>query len=411
MKVLTVSTSDINGGAARAAYRLHRSLLDQGVDSQMLVQFKSSDDPTVVRMSSDSSSYTFDRGRPLIDILPVRIYRNKTKTLFSPAWFPHGSVVDRINESDADIVHLHWICGGMIRIEDLVKIKKPLVWSLHDNWAFTGGCHIMWDCKKYQDKCDACPRLGSYRKNDLSRSIFNRKKKVFSHMEDLTIVGLSKWLNDCSQNSSLLKNKKHINLPNPLDTNEFKIIDKSAARQSLKLPLNKKLILFGAMDATSDVNKGFNELMEALRNVFLKDVELVIFGGNNHEQFNNLGFRVHCIGHVNDNLKLNGLYSASDVMIVPSRQEAFGQTASEAMSCGTPVVAFGHTGLLDIVDHKQNGYLAKPFDTHDLARGIEWVLENEEYDTLCKCAREKVVKNFDAKIVAQKYIQLYESII
>jgi len=413
MKILIVNTSDIQGGAARAAYRLHKALLNLDIKSTMLVQNKSTDDYTVKTISNTKFQKITDKLRPYINNIPLIFYKNRTKTLFSTSLFGSNTVVNKINELNPDIVHLHWIVRGMIKIEDLKNIKAPIVWSLHDNWAFTGGCHIMWECEKYKNECGLCPRLGSTKDNDLSRKIFKRKYIIFSKIENITIVGLSKWLTECSKNSTLLKNKKHINLPNPINTDIYKSFEKKKARELWNLPKNKKLVLFGAMDATSDINKGFAELIKALSILNLKNIELVVFGSNEPERSQNLGFKTHYMGHLHDDVSLVTLYSAVDVMIVPSLQESFGQTASESMACKTPVVAFGATGLLDIVNHKKNGYLAKPFDVEDLANGIEWVLNLDDnlYDKLCKNAREKVVREFDSKIVAKKYIELYKEVL
>jgi hypothetical protein len=212
MKVLIVNTSDIEGGAARAAYRLHRSLLSENIESRMLVQRKKSNDYTVINIAENKIQKGINLLRPTIDQMPVKVYKNRTKTLFSPAWFDFNNIVEKINEINPDIVHLHWICGGMIKIEYLAKIKQPMVWSLHDNWAFTGGCHIKWECEKYKNNCGACPRLGSNKENDLSRWIWKRKKKTFIKINNLTIIGLSKWIMNISKESSLLKDKRHINL-------------------------------------------------------------------------------------------------------------------------------------------------------------------------------------------------------
>ena len=411
MKILIVNASDINGGAARAAYRLHKSLLEQGVDSEMLVQNKSGDDYTVKSIAKNKFQKGIAKLRPTLDAIPVKFYKNKTETLFSPAVLPFSGVVDEINRINPNIVHLHWINRGMIRIEELSKIKAPIVWSLHDNWAFTGGCHIKLDCNQYKISCGNCPRLGSDKGNDLSRSIWNRKKKTFDKLDNLTIVGLSNWVNNCSKESSLLQSKNHINIPNPLNTKIFKPFYKNKSRELWSLPENKKLVLFGAMNATSDINKGFSQLSEAIKKIDVFNVDFVVFGSSKPKNAQDLGCNVHYIGCLADDISLITLYSAVDVMVVPSIQEAFGQTASEAMSCQTPVVAFAHTGLLDIVEHKKNGYLAKPLDTTDLANGIEWVLNNKSYDELCKNAREKVLKEFDSKIVAKKYINLYREIL
>jgi glycosyltransferase involved in cell wall biosynthesis len=408
MKILIVNTSDIQGGAARAAYRLHKALLNEGIDSQMLVQNKVSDDYTVLS-SSTKIAKGFAKIKPILNSLPTKFYPHKTKTLFSPSWLPFSKIINQINKINPDIVHLHWVCGGMLKIEDLAKIKPPIVWSLHDMWAFTGGCHYDEECGRYQENCGYCKVLGSNKENDLSSHILKRKDRSFKR-DDLIIIGLSQWLTNIAKKSYLFKNKRIINLPNPIDTNLFKPFDK--ARQLWNLPENKKLILFGAMGATSDPRKGYQELTRALLKLQIKNIELVVFGSSEPKEKLDFNFKTHYTGHLYDDVSLITLYSACDVMVVPSLQEAFGQTASESMSCGTPVVAFGATGLLDIVDHKQNGYLAQPYDSNDLARGIEWVLEDEQrYKQLCFAAREKVIEKFDFEKVAKQYVDLYQSLL
>lgn len=409
MKILIVNTSDIQGGAARAAYRLHKALLAEGVDSQMLVQSKSSDDFTVLGPQSKLQK-VMGKVRPSLDSIPIRRYKQRTKTLFSPSWVPFSGLVDKINGLNPDVVHLHWIAGGMLRIEDLAQIKAPIVWSLHDNWAFTGGCHIMWECERYKHSCGTCPRLGSPREDDLSRKVWLRKKSTFSKLPNMIIVGLSNWLANAAMQSSLFHDHQVICLPNPINTQVFSPFTKTQARVLLNLPKDKKLIAFGAMSATSDINKGFKQLEEAL-SVLSQDYELVVFGSSEPQFPPNFKQTAHYLGHLHDDVSLRALYSAADVMVVPSLQEAFGQTASESMSCGTPVVAFGATGLLDIVDHQLNGYLAQPFDTQDLANGIDWVIQHKAPDKLSLAAREKVIREFDSQVVASKYINLYRQII
>jgi glycosyltransferase involved in cell wall biosynthesis len=410
MKILIVNASDIVGGAARAAYRLHKSLLANGVDSQMLVQSKISDDFTVLIEKTKFIKY-LNKTRPLIDRLPVMLFKKRTQTYFSPSWLGFSRIVDKINRINPDIVHLHWVCGGMMRIEDITRIKAPIVWSLHDMWAFTGGCHYAGNCNAYENECGNCKVLGSIKKNDLSRKIWHRKKKSFIQVPKLVIIGLSGWLTDCANKSTLFKGCKAINLPNPIDTDKFKVINKNEARELWNLPKDKKLVLFGAIGATSDPRKGARELNEALHELKDNNIEYVIFGSSEPKRTHNNGFKTHYLGYLHDDVSLVTLYCAVDVMIVPSLQEAFGQTASEAMACGTPVVAFGHTGLLDIIDHKLNGYLAKPFDISDLKDGIEWVLNSSSYDELCRNARKKVLERFDSTVVAKQYIELYKEIL
>jgi len=411
MKILIVNASDIEGGAARAAYRLHRALIEAEVDSQMLVQDKKSDDYTVIGPETKVQK-AIAKLRPTLDNLPVKRYKNRTKTLFSPAWLPFSGTVDKINQINPDIVHLHWICGGMMRIEDIARIKAPIVWSLHDMWAFTGGCHYNEDCEGYKKSCGNCKVLGSNKQNDLSSKIFNRKQKVFISKRDLTIIGLSSWLNECSRNSILLKDKLHINLPNPINTNIFKPFDKERSRELWNLPKDKKLVLFGAIGATSDPRKGFNQLTEALQKLNKNlNIELVVFGSSQPQNAPEFGFKTHYLGQLNDDISLVTLYNAVDVMVVPSLQENLSNTIMESLACGVPVVAFDVGGNSDMIEHQLNGYLAKPFESEDLADGIKWVLNAPNYKELCKNAREKVVREFDSKLVAEKYIKLYRELV
>lgn len=411
MKILIVNTYDTLGGAARAAYRLHKALLSKEIDSHMLVQSKFSDDFTVEAYTKSVFQNVWMKVRTILDTLPVRFYKNRTKTLFSPSWIGFNNIVNQINAINPDVVHLHWISNGMIKIEDLVRIKAPIVWTLHDNWSFTGGCHIMWECDKYKKNCGTCPRLGSTKEKDLSRSIFNRKRKTYAKLPKMVVVGLSKWITDCTKQSSLLKNHYIVNIPNPIDTNIFKPMDKKQARTLWNLPSDKKLILFGAMSATSDINKGFKELIESLDLLNDQNIEFVIFGSSEPKQKQPFKMKTHYLGHLNDDVSLVSLYSAVDLMVVPSLQETLPQTASEAMACGAPVVAFGHTGLLDIVEHKKTGYLAEPFQKNDLAFGIEWVLNTNNYNYLSINGREKIVNEFESAFIASRYVELYNNII
>ena len=225
------------------------------------------------------------------------------------------------------------------------------------------------------------------------------------------ITGLSNWMHQSAKSSSLLRDKHHVQLPNPINTATFAPFDRAEARRLLNLPRDKKLILFGAMNATSDPNKGFEHIFAALKAASLANTELVIFGSSQTSTPLHFTQYVHYLGQLHDDISLRVLYNAADVMIVPSLQESFGQTATESMACGVPVVAFNTTGLKDIVDHKSNGYLAQPFDTDDLAKGIEWVLDAPNYQQLCDNAREKVLTHFDSQLVAKQYIALYKEIL
>lgn len=410
MKILIINMSDINGGAARAAYRLNASLIKIGIDSSMIVSNKYSDDFKVLGPNTKFKK-AFNAIKNTIDQLPLIFYPTRTKTYFSINWLYSNNLINYINNLNPDIVHLHWINGGMLRIEDIKKIKSPIIWSLHDNWAFTGGCHIMWECDKYKLECGKCPILDSKKENDLSKKIFKRKIKSYDNINDITIVGLSRWINNCSKDSFLLKNKKHINLPNLINTSVYKRIDKEISKKIWNLPNNKKLILFGAVSAISDINKGYKELLKALNQLNIVNIEIVVFGSSEPKEKDYFKYHVNYLGHLHDDISLVTLYNAVDAMVVPSLQENLSNAIMESLSCGTPVVAFDIGGNSDLIEHKRNGYLAKAFDTIDLKDGIEWVLNNKEYEKLSENAIEKVKKEFSEEVVSIKYKELYTKIL
>lgn len=410
MKILMISHSDTRGGAARAAYRLHKGLRLKGIDSQMLVQQKFSGDITVSGPTTKIQKAAAI-ARLGMDRLPVELYRNRTKSLFSPACVPFSGILKKIQNINPDIVHLHWIAGGMLRIEDLALIKKPVLWSLHDMWAFTGGCHTDEGCGKYTDNCGKCPVLGSVKDYDLSRQVYNRKMKTYAGMPGLTIAGLSSWSAECALGSTLLSGKKIINLPNPIDLSTFKPVEKKTARSILNLPENKKLVCFGALDALDVPNKGFSNLVPALRKINRDDIELIIFGGDRPLNAPDFGFPARYLGNFYDDISLRLLYSASDLTIVPSFQENLSNVIMESMACGTPVAAFRIGGNSDMIEHKNTGYLAEPYEASDLARGIEWILDFLSAGALSNNSFEKIKSRFELNKVAGQYLELYEDML
>lgn len=411
MKVLTVNASDIHGGAARAAYRLHRALLAAGVDSKMLVQSKSTDDCTVIGPSKKHRKLLAIL-RPPLDNLPVHLYRSRSSALFSPAWLPFGGLVDHINLLDPDIVHLHWIAGGMVRIEEIARIRAPLVWSLHDMWAFTGGCHYNQNCGRYKLGCGHCSVLNSTKTNDLSRKTYRRKHQTFSRKTAISIVGLSRWLASEAKASSLFRDASVLNLPNPIDTKIFAPFNKHLARDLFGLPRDKKLILFGAMSATSDPRKGFDELCRALQAIEDADtVQLVVFGSNQPQIPAGFKQKAYYLGHLHDDISLRLLYCAADLLVAPSLQENLSNSIMESLSCGTPVVGFDIGGNPDLIDHQECGYLAQPYEPLDLANGIRWVLKHPNPNMLAAQARNKILAEFDAPLVAKRYLDLYSQVI
>ncbi len=414
MKVLFINTHYMHGGAGRAAGRLQIALKNIGVDVKQLVQngFGDRHDSIIGPLSPLDKLLAL--WKPALETLPLYLYKKRNGLPFSTSYLP-DIIVSKVNELNPDIIHLHWTCSGFVRIETLKKLKKPLVWTLHDSWPFTGGCHIPLDCVGYKDRCGKCPALGSMFNHDLSRWIWNRKLDAWSGL-DMTIVTPSNWLAECARSSSLFRGKRVEVIPNGVDVGATRRIDKNIARSIFSLDPDKKYILFGAVNATSDKNKGFQHVVGAL-NAFEQELaalncELLVFGGYEPADAPGFGLKTHYLGYLHDEVSINLLYSAVDVFLAPSLQENLPNTIMEAMACGVPTVAFSVGGIPDLINHKQNGYLAQPYDTVDLAHGILWILSNISlWEQLSCSARDTIEAKFDIDVIASKHYNLYNEII
>ena len=412
MRVLSLSSSDTTGGAAIAACRLHQGLRMIGIESHMHVQRKNGDDQFVTGGRSILAKFS-SQLREHIDMSPTYLYRYRQKIRFSPAWLPGRAWLSELNKC-VDIVHLHWINNGYIRIEDLALLRTPIIWTLHDMWAFTGGCHYDDGCGRYTTECGNCPILGSNKRKDLAYRVYERKRNAWRDL-NLTLVSPSHWLTSCARQSTLLSQYRIKTIPNGLDLSIFKPIQKYEARIRCKLPQDKKLILFGAMNATSDPRKGYMLLKTALQKVSKKiwesNIGLILFGNSKSIDTRDFGYPVFCMGSLYDNTTISSIYSAADLFVAPSIQDNLPNTVMESLACGTPCVAFNIGGMPDMIEHKLNGYLAKAYDTDDLANGIMWILNNvTHWPMLSRHARNKAQQEFGIVRIANQYCELYKEI-
>lgn len=412
--ILYVSTSvGCVGGAFNAGYRIHLGLREIGLNSKMLV-LNSGMSPNENRLNEihiasrekdEICGYNLDM-RPLLTYPQYSISSHG----FSPAVV--GIDINKsIEEFNPQMVILHGINGGFATIEDIGKIQRKVVWRLPDCWAFTGGCYYFGNCRRYLAGCGKCPKLGSDDDNDLSHEVWKRKEEEWRNM-DMTVVVPTLWMKNVVENSALLKDKPVYVIPNGLDLEKYYPIEKRMARKALRIPLNKKVILFGAINAF-DPRKGFAYLLKALQlltEVHKDEYYLVVFGAERRALA--LGIPTKFLGYIRDQYVLQLAYSAADVMIVPSLEEAFGQTVTEAMACATPVVSFLETGPESVIEHRQTGYLARYADGEDLANGIEWVLGSTELiNELSNNARSRMEKSYDIKIIAEQYKKLYHQLL
>lgn len=411
MKVLLLNTFDQLAGADRAARRLFSGLRRVGVEAQLLVHFKRGADPEVLCFSSPWRTL-LRRLKLYLGLLPVRLYPRRPENNFTLALLP-DRLPKRVAGLAPDLIHLHWLGAGFCRIETLARFRRPLLWTLHDSWPFTGGCHVPGPCERYRERCGACPVLGSSREGDLSRWTWRRKERAWRELP-LTLVAPSRWLAERARASSLFRHRRIEVIPNGIDTEIFRPMDKRAARKRLGLPPDRPIILFGAVNALDDPNKGWALLRPALELVgkVRPEALAVVFGADAPVASPISGLETICLGRLEDDGALIATYGAADVFVAPSLQESFCQTLLEAMACAVPTVAFRATGPLDLIEHERSGYLAEPYEVADLAKGLSWVLEDEERRVaLGGRARAKALDEFALETVARRYAQLYRELL
>lgn len=422
IKVLSVCTS-LDGGAGRAAYRIHQGVRNIGVDSHMFVKDKHGNDTSVISLDEfvptnqlyKAFDWTRNKCRNKLQHFCWNRYPQRENIFMSDLRGTdlHGA----LGKLDYDVLHLHWINNRFVSLKDLPK-NKPIVWTLHDSWPFCGICHYFFDCEGYKKRCGCCPFLHSNDDHDLSYQIWKKKQVIYKDL-DLHIVTPSRWLGDCAKRSSMMERFPVMVIPNCLDINEFRPLNEKEIsprwRNFQEKRFEKPFVLYGAMNAATDKIKGFSNLLSALgllqeRN-HANGFELIVFGAAESELSMDLSIPIHYVGYVYDTNELVSLYSLASVMVVPSLTENLSCAIMESLSCGTPVVAFNIGGNGDMIEHQKNGYLAKGLGDADLAEGILWCLENNRENQLGLAAREKVVKEYTYEAVSRRYRELYEQCI
>ena len=419
MKVVHLNSSNIVGGSGRATYRIHRALKKAGVNSRLFVLNKFSDDLDVKAVTDTWAQKFLKKVRPRYERTILNLYGSREKKPFSIASKGINVAEERVIR-DTDIINLHWINKSFLSLKSLKQIgrlNKPIVWTLHDMWAFTGGCHYSNDCRRYEEICGKCSVLNSEKLKDLSWKLLSQKTKAFKGLS-LTIVTPSNWLAYCAKKSSLFSKNKIEVIPYSIDTKIFKPIDRAKARKILNLPVGKFLVLFVVSPGASIERKGINSLIESLLVAeynfpqLSKNLEVLILGISHSEKIHNIPFKTHFLGSMHDDFAINLCYNAADIYVLTSIADNLPNTVIESLSCGTPVVGFNVGGVSDMILHKKNGYLARYRSSEDIARGIKWILEDKKrLKKLSENAREKVLKNYTYGIIGTKYLNLYESLL
>lgn len=400
--ILHISTARPQSGAGGAALSTHLELRKRGVDSKMLFLAGVSDESRGLYSFADTP---YRRGLRLVvttlDRLPLVLYPNR-KQLFSPGLFGQ-CLRDHPLVRAADLIHLNWVNYGFVDVEKLKHLEKPIVWTMHDMWPFTGGCHYSMGCDRYRSHCGSCPVLGSDEENDLS-SRGQRRKLRAKNGAVVSWVGVSSWIAAQARSSALLRGQTVHVIHSGIDTDVFRAHDQANARRELDLPAGCKLILLGAHDLHSPF-KGLHYSLEALKTADSRHT-VVTFGHGSIDP-STIGQRLIHLGFIKDPRRMALLYSAADLFLATSVAEAFGKTVAEAQCCGTPVVAFDGTGPRDIVEHLVTGYLAAERNAADVVTGIEYCVSRD----LDRNAISARAGRFSIDHCTGQYVELYERLL
>ncbi len=414
MRVVHVSTADADGGASRAAYRLHDGLRRAGHDSRMYVRNKSTNDDAVQRFvpAKDRSTFIFRNARRLWLERSLNRYAKTSsddRTYFSDdrTCFEKEAAV-QIPESD--LLHLHWVAGFLDYGAFFRWLPKemPVVWTLHDMANFTGGCCYDMGCGKFTQQCGACPQLGSKKEGDLTREVWRRKQKYYAALDPsrFHIVTPSRWLGEEVRRSSLLSRFDRSVIPYGLDTEVFQPRNRGVAREVLGIPQDARVALFVSYEIHTQ-RKGFALLMEALAGIEAAGrMFLLSLGSGPAPEIQPLpSAHVPSLG---DDRLLSWVYSAADVFVLPSLADNLPNTMLEAMACGTPVAAFAAGGISEAVRPGVTGLLARVGDAGELRAAMLELLGNDakRADMSANCRRVALAE-YGLSVQTGRYVELY----
>ena len=410
MKILHINYHQKQGGASVASNRLIEALNKNNINSKLLVNDKQNKDKVILSQFQSIYGLYFHKIKKILSIYVKKIlgandiYKDSI-SLFS------SNLSQKINNSEFDIINLHWVCNEMISLKEIKEIHKPLVWTLVDMWPFAGSTHYTENnFYKFSNK-----KFDENKMFNIQNWVLNRKIKYFS--KDIVVICISSWLAKLAKESHIFRNNKIHIIPCTIDINYWKPMGKKFAKETLNLDVNKKYFLFSAFNGIKDKRKGFDIMMKALAKLNLdkKKFTVIILGNaDDLDKINELykfDFKIFDQNFNNDKDLLKTIYSACDILIMPSRLEAFGQVALEAGSCALPCVSFKNTGVEDIINHKDDGYLAEYLDIEDLTKGINLLNEESINSKMSKNIREKIIKDFSYDNISQKYKDIYETLI
>lgn len=415
MRIVHVSNS-VSYSSANT--KLHYALRKQNVDSKIIVLSHSGE---------ITETYNLEKSfwGKINNILKDKLYYLRYGKINTKYGFPFsiGSKGYPLYKNNllksADVIHLHWICG-ILSIKDIQKLQatgKPMIWTCHDSWPFTGGCHVRYGCTKYMNTCGQCEMIQSDKSHDHSYRVMKRKMKLLSNSH-IVFVAPSKWIMESIKNSAIFSGNQVINIPNAINIYKFKPLNEIEIEEEIGTNKWKDNIniLFGAGD-TKTPYKGYNYLIKALKLLyeknksFTKQIVLHIVGKSEKDPGIEDMFQCVYWGYVEKTEKLAAIYNIADFMLYPSLDDNLPNMVMESMACATPVIAFRTGGIPDMINHKQNGFLASYKDEKEMVEGIDWMFNNNQENKLGRNAREKVINCYSEEKIAKQHIELYESLL
>ncbi len=420
--VVQVNTYDIRGGAAIAVHRLYAGLKLFNPNVRMLVKFKKSTNPDIITVVS--SDVTLERKKIFLsDVIHEEcIVKNRTamsNTVFSYPLvgydFEHSIVL-----TNADIINLHWIHNfcSLSSLKKIIGLKKPIVWTLHDQWLFTGGCHYTSGCDKYLEECMHCPQLLNDEKH-LPHYFLDKKRELIKEMNPV-IVTPSTWLAQVIQGAPVFQNLRVEVIPNSIDTTLYVNTPKNVARKRLNLQIDGFYLLFNVTNA-SEKRKGIERLIGALQycmedptffnKVRKGEIQLICFGDPGI-WFNEVQIPFISLGKIKNESDLSTVYSAANLFLVPSIEDNLPNVVIEAMSCGTPTIAFNVGGMPDMIQNGVNGYIVENGSETAYAKIILDLINTPEHcEELSKNCRTIALNAFSLEVQAKKYMELYHTLL
>ncbi|MDR2684231.1 MAG: glycosyltransferase [Prevotellaceae bacterium] len=426
MKILHINTSD-RGGAANACLRLHKGLLSAGVDSKVLVLYKSNNNiPQVFTFEAltikEKSVSEKIKGKIKYILIKLYLYRNSPNKIkvqrqmlaqsrdyrlemFS---FPESDydITDSQLFKDADIIHLHWVADFLDYQTFFAKCKKPVVWTFHDQNPMLGIEHYAEWYSAIDNDGFPVKRTISNIERTISDEKFQIKKEALSKFNNLNIVTVCHWMKSECEVSEIYNRFAIFMIHNGLNGNIFQPRNKVFARSLLDIPQDKNIILFVA-DNISNNRKGYEYLLRALRKINNENVMLCSMGSKNAEIINNK--HITEFGNISDERLMSVIYSAADVFVIPSLMDNLPNTVLESLLCGTPVIGFPVGGIKDMVIDGQNGYLTNEISVSALAGTINKFLQNPKiFDT--RQIRKDAVERFESSVQAKNVLNLYKKI-